>query len=421
MKNQLLKTLSLAVVALFAINACGPKEPDYGEPAVKASPASLEFGVEGGSKTVSLTATVKWTVSSSQTWVTVEPLSGDPSKETQTVTVTVTANDNLEREAELVFSCLENKLKSVVKVSQAAYVPAEVQDKTAAQFLAASDLYKYQKVRLSGVVKSLKSDGSFSLKDESGSVTVAGLSASEVPYGTEGGKLSNVAERDAVTIVGYRVDVDGKAQLKYGWLESVTSYSEPDPNSVATKSFPYEVDYTSAENGVVVNNPVFPYDLEYIWSWSSNGWTASGYKNKSYTTESCLYTEKVDLKGAKKPVFSFEHRLTNFNDYLTARQETSVWISKDGGEWTKLPVSAYSYPNEEEYAKGDIIPSESISLEDYIGSVVQFKFTYTSKEDSEAGTWQIRKVSVTANEEPDQPENSTGTEDYNKPDWEWNK
>ena len=113
--------------------------------------------------------------------------------------------------------------------------------------------------------------------------------------------------------------------------------------------------------------------------------------------------------------------MTNFNDYLAARQETSVWISKDGGEWEKLPVSAYSYPNEEEYAKGDIIPSESISLEDYIGSVVQFKFTYTSKEDSEAGTWQIRKVSVTVNEEPDQPDNSTGTEDYNKPDWEWNK
>lgn len=421
MKNQLLKTLSFAVVALFAINACGPKEPDYGEPAVKASPASLEFGVEGGSKTVSLTATVKWTVSSSQTWVTVEPLSGNPSKEPQTVTVTVAANNGIEREAELVFTCEENKLKAIVKVSQAAYVPAEIVEKTASQFLAASDIYKYQKIRMSGVVKSLKSDGTFSLRDESGSVTVAGLSASEVAYGTEGGKLSNVAERDAVTVAGYRVDVDGKAQLKYAWLESVVPYSEPDPNSVATKSFPYEVDYTSAENGVVVNNLVFPYDLESIWSWTSNGWTASGYKNRSFTTESCLYTEKIDLKGANKPVFSFEHRLTNFNDYLVARQETSVWISKDGGEWTKLPVSAYSYPNEEEYSRGDIIPSESISLEAYIGSVIQIKFVYTSKEDSEAGTWQVRKLAVKVDEEPDQPENSTGTEDYNKPEWEWNK
>lgn len=420
MKNQFLKTMFLAAVAVFAISSC-EKEPDYGPAVVTPTESSLEFPVEGGTKTVSFKASVQWTASASQSWVTVEPVEGLPSFEDQTVTITVAKNDGIERSAELVLKSLDGTVKSSVKINQAPYLPTEVQNMTTAQFNQAADLYKYQKVRLSGDVKSLKSSGAFNLRDEKGMVAVAGLSASEVAYGTQGGKLDNVSERDAVTVVGYRETVDGKAQLKYAWLENVVKYSEPDPDAVETKAFPYSADYTQSENGAVVNNPVFPYALEAIWTNSSEGWSASGYNNQSYTTESCLYTEKVDLKGANKPVFEFEHKTTNFQSHIVARQETSVWISKNGGAWTKLPVSAFSYPTEEEFAKGEAVTSEAISLEEYIGSVVQFKFVYTSDENSEAGTWQIRKVNVKVDEAPEQPGNSNGTEDYNKPDWDWNK
>ena len=56
-----------------------------------------------------------------------------------------------------------------------------------------------------------------------------------------------------------------------------------------------------------------------------------------------------------------------------------------------------------------------------IGSVIQITFKYVSDESKEAGTWQILKVEVKKSEEPTQPDNSSGTEDYDKPGWDWNK
>lgn len=421
MKTKLFKTLSLVALTTMVIASCIRPNP-YGDPAVSASPTSLSFDVNGGSNTVSLKATVKWTASPSQSWVSVSPSSEGPSVDMQTVTITVSANDGLERSAEVVFQSEDQTLKSVVSISQAAYMPSDVKEPTVAQFNSSLDAYKYQKFRLAGVVKSLQSNGAFTLKDDTGLVPVAGLNASEQPYGTEGGKLSNVAERDYVTVVGYLVAEGTKATLKYAYLEKVDPYTEPDPSQVAVNTFPCTFNFLTSNHNAVVNNPVFPYDLEQIWSWSDLGWVASGYKgSSSYTTESRLYTEKIDMKEATKPVLTFEHRLTNFKDYLTARTEVSVWISADGGEWTKLPVSSYSFPYEDEYAKGDVIPSESISLEKYIGKTIQLMFQYTSSAESEAGTWELRNVSVKVDEVPEQPDNSNGTEDYNKPEWDWNK
>ena len=81
MKSHLL-TLTAAVLAIFAFSSC-KKDPGYGDPAVKVNPGELNFKVDGGSETVNLTATVEWTVENSASWVKVEPMAGDPSKELQ--------------------------------------------------------------------------------------------------------------------------------------------------------------------------------------------------------------------------------------------------------------------------------------------------------------------------------------------------
>lgn len=417
MKLHLL-TLTAAVLATFAFSSCGKKGPDYGDPNVKVSPGELTVESAGSSQTVQLTATVDWTVENSSSWVKVEPMHGDPSKEQQTIKVDVAANNDLERTATITFKQVDGTLTAKLTINQKANIP-DIQDSNVKAVSDNANAYKYQRFRLSGVVKSLKSDGSFNLVDETGSISVAGLNASEQPYGTEGGALANVKERYTVTIVGYRVDVSGKAQLKYAFLEKVTEYSEPDPNTAATKSFPYTADYNAADNGVIVNNQVFPYAFDALWSWSANtGWQASGNKNDvDYTTEATLYTEKVDLKNAEKPILVFEHIVgKTFANLDVAKEQTSVWVRKEGGEWDKLAIT-FSYPDE----LGEKTTSEDIKLDAYIGSVVQFAFKYISDESKSAGIWQILKVEVKKNEEPTQPDNSTGTEDYDKPGWDWNK
>ncbi len=417
MKLHLL-TLTAAVFAASAFISCGEKDPDYGDPAVKVSPGELSFESAGGSQSVQLTATVDWTVENQASWVTVVPTQGDPAKEVQTVNVKVDANNDLERSATVTFKQVDGTLSAKLTINQKADIPA-IQESTVKAVSDNAGAYKYQRFRLSGTVKNLKSDGSFNLVDGTGSIVVAGLNASEQPYGTQGGALANVKDRYTVTVVGYRVDISGKAQLKYAFLEKVTEYSEPDPGTAATKSFPYTADYNTAENGAIVNNQVFPVAFDALWSWSANtGWQASGNKNDvDYTTEATLYTEKVDLKNAEKPILVFDHIVgKTFANLDVAKEQTSVWVRKEGGEWNKLAIS-FSYPEE----LGEKTTSEDIKLDDYIGSVVQFAFKYVSDESKSAGIWQILKVEVKKNEEPTQPDNSSGTDDYDKPGWDWNK
>ena len=412
MKSHLL-TLAAAVLAIFAFSSC-KKDPGYGDPAVKVNPGELNFKVDGGSETVNLTATVEWTVENSASWVKVEPMAGDPSKELQPVKVTVSKNEDVERTATVTFKQTDGALTAKLTINQEAYIP-DVQTIDVSSMSKLANIYKYQRFQLTGVVKSLKSDGSFNLVDGTGSVQVAGLSASEVAYGTQGGKLDNVKERGTVTIIGY---YEG-GKFVYAYLVKYEEYSEPSPDTAATKAFPYTADYKTAENGVIVNNQIFPLAFDALWSWSaSTGWQASGNKNDvDYTTEATLYTEKVDLKNAEKPILVFEHMVgRTFADMDVAKEQTSVWVRKEGGEWNKLAIT-FSYPDE----LGEQTVSEDIKLDAYIGSVVQFAFKYTSEEGKSAGIWQILKIEVKKNEEPTQPDNSTGTEDYDKPGWDWNK
>lgn len=413
MKLHLL-TLTAAALATFAFVSCGEKGPDYGDPAVKVNPGELNFKAEGGSETVSLTATVEWAATPSDSWVEVVPINGDPSADLQSVKVTVKANEDVERQATVTFKEVDGTLTAKLTINQEAYVP-EVKTVDAASLAKMTNIYKYQRFQLTGVVKSLKSDGTFNLVDNTGTVSVAGLSAAEVAYGTQGGKLDNVKERDTVTVIGY---YEG-GKLVYAYLVKVEGYSEPSPATAETKSFPYTADYKTAENGVIVNNAVFPLAFEAIWTWSATtGWRASGYKNADYTTESTLYTQKVDLKNAEKPILVFDHIVRDFASIDAAKEQTSVWVRKDDGDWKQIALSFSSYPED---LGVETMTSEEINLDSYIGSVVQFAFKYISDESKKAGTWQILKVEVKKNEEPEQPDNSTGTEDYDKPGWSWDK
>lgn len=414
------KVLSLAAtVALLAMAGCGPKKPDYGTPAVRINPSSLNFTAAGGSETVQLTATVAWKLQGSLDWIKVSPLEGDPSKEVQKITVTATANTGLERTGSVTFKQVDGTLSAALNFSQEAFIP-EVSAVQVRDVVKASDPYKYQRYRLSGMVRNVQADGSFDLIDASGSILVKGLNANEGAYGqASGSDLAGlgVHERDQVTIVGYRVDVDGKPQIHFAYLEKVTLYSEPDPEKMETKDFPFSADFTKGAEGFVVNNKVFPFALDALWlNSAAEGWAGNGYmEGAKFATESWLYSPKIKLAGAKDPILVFDHIVQFFDNIDVAKEQTAVWIKKDGGTWKKLAIT-FSYPDE---LGSTVMTSENINLSDYIGATVQFAFQYLSNASHEAGKWQILNFHVKENVEPSQGDNSGGTEDYNKPGWDW--
>lgn len=420
MRLHLLTTLSIAAAATLTLASCGGNDgPKYGDPAVKASPSSLTYAVAGGSNAVQLTATVAWVLdgytSDVQKWITVTPTSGDPSKEAQVITITAAANTDVERSATITFKQVDGTLKATVSVSQDAYYP-EVSASTVSA-VSKNEGYKYQRYELTGIVKNLKSDGTFDLVDATGSIVVSGLNASEAAYGTSGGALSNVKERDTVTIVGYRISDNGAVKIAYGFLKSVTAYTEASADDVETVKFPYTATFSNGAEKFIINNKVFPYAFDALWTNSSaEGWVANAFKEAQlYATETWLISPMIDMTGAVKPILVFNHAVQFFTDIDMAKEQTTLMMRVKGGEWTKVYID-FSYPDD---LTSEVMTSENVNLADYIGSTIQIAFKYVSDETNEAGKWRVVDFSVKEDTEEAQGDNSGGAEDYNKPGWNW--
>ena len=414
----------MATIALLALVGCGGDKAPEVVPSITLGSSTLTVPAAGATKSVQVTSNVAWSLAGYTTdvqkWITISPVSGEASDQAQTISVTVAANTDVERSATIT---VKTETKSAtITINQEAYYP-EVATATVNDFNKVT-AYKYQRYQLSGAVKSLsdKTTGVFNLVDATGSVAVSGLTSKEVAYGTATSDFASlgVNERDNVTIIGYQVIESGKPLVKYAYLVKKVAYSEPNPDDQKTVSFPFIVEFTKGVNDFVINNKVFPYVFDAIWTNSAaDGMAANAFKDDThkYATESWLYSPFVDLTNAKKPILVFNHIVNFFASMDVAKDQTSLWIRKQGGTWRQLAIS-FSYPDE---LSGTPRESEDVNLADYVGSKVQIAFKYISDETHEAGKWQILNVSLKENAVPVQGDNSDGTEDYNKPGWDWGK
>ncbi|MBQ5814619.1 MAG: BACON domain-containing protein, partial [Flavobacteriales bacterium] len=71
MKNRLL-TYMMALVVSFVVASCSKGE----DPFLQAGPARIEIAANATSATFAISSNVQWTISSSDTWATVSPTSG---------------------------------------------------------------------------------------------------------------------------------------------------------------------------------------------------------------------------------------------------------------------------------------------------------------------------------------------------------
>lgn len=87
MKRLLLGFLCFGAMGLLTLSSC-QKAPEL----TITSPASIELSADGSNGTITFTANRGWTASSSDSWVTVSPSSGEASDKPVTVTVRCNAN-----------------------------------------------------------------------------------------------------------------------------------------------------------------------------------------------------------------------------------------------------------------------------------------------------------------------------------------
>ncbi len=167
--------------AAFALTfaACDPKEDLGPEEVTLSGDSAIELATSGDEVTLSLKATVDWTLqgydADVQTWLVISPSSGKASKDAQTITVKALENKETDRTANIVF--YGNILcKAPLTITQKG--PKGEQDEyetlTVAQFLAKKDTGT--EYILKGTISDVSKNASgsywgFTLTDDTGSVS----------------------------------------------------------------------------------------------------------------------------------------------------------------------------------------------------------------------------------------------------------
>ena len=112
-----------SIVACLALAIGCTKEELPGLSEIQVTPSYFTFGVDGGSKTLTVTASADWTVTDVPEWLTVSPAKGSAT-DAEGVKVTVTAAATSAEQivtATLKFNCAGKT--QLVTVGQEAYVP----------------------------------------------------------------------------------------------------------------------------------------------------------------------------------------------------------------------------------------------------------------------------------------------------------
>jgi len=166
------------------------------------------------------------------------------------------------------------------------------------------------------------------------------------------------------------------------------TFTKEEAPAVETVTLPYE-DATLQK--FTKNNVKLPSELTYIWSFDSrySCMKASAYKGGALESESWLESPIIDLTAATNPVLAFEHAINQFSSVDKAKEEATVWIKEETGEWKQLEGVAYP-----EKLSWTFISSGDISLNEYKGKKIQIGFKYMSTAEK-AGTWEVKEFKVT--------------------------
>ena len=131
--------------------------------------------------------------------------------------------------------------------------------------------------------------------------------------------------------------------------------------------------------------------LNYVWLWASAnyGMKASAYVNgTNNATESWLVSPPISLDNVSNATLAFEHAV---NKGSTNNLKVMITTNSSEKTWENLTIS--DWPAGTNWT---FVPT-SVSLNQYIGEIVQLAFVYVSTS-SDCPTWEIKNLSVTGSE-----------------------
>lgn len=111
----------------------------------------------------------------------------------------------------------------------------------------------------------------------------------------------------------------------------------------------------------------------------------------NHDAESWLISPEIDLSNANAPTLTFNQVINKY--FGTIENEAMVYIKKNGGSWTKLPMTYPAKPSSTFSKFTDNGASVSINISSYKGGIVRFAFVYVGKATT-AGTWEVKDVKV---------------------------
>lgn len=141
---------------------------------------------------------------------------------------------------------------------------------------------------------------------------------------------------------------------------------------------------TDGQGAWSIENVTLPSEMTDIWKQSEKyGMVATAYSNdNNYAADAWLISPVFDLTGVTAPSFTFRHAVNFFSSIDKAKEEATVAVREEGGEWTVLSPA---YPTELSWG---FVDSGNIDISAFAGKKVQIGFHYTSTA-TKAGTWEV--------------------------------
>ncbi|MGN0196267.1 MAG: BACON domain-containing protein [Candidatus Cryptobacteroides sp.] len=173
-RSLFLSAMSMLAVTALSTACTEEKDEPAGAPSIELGAASLDFDIEAGTKTVTVTANRDWkvTIPTDANWLTVDPKSGEGNGKATEVSISVLANDSYNRSASLVFTIgFDEKKLDVIQKGNGEAEDA-IETITCAEFIKRADTET--DYRLVGTVTSSVNTQycSFDMNDGTGTVVV---------------------------------------------------------------------------------------------------------------------------------------------------------------------------------------------------------------------------------------------------------